>query len=169
MCRSTQSGSSPRHGCPHCVASSLQTAPFCLRLGRYHSVCQPSTDRLRPRMKCNFPIPPIAQHSRTQSQDSELKLRFSIFPGTISTALHRMLLRSPSFPLPSSPPPPAPLSALFTQRYDHNHPYPLKSQRRTQHSHPRVLGPPLRSTKKPMRFACVTILPLLLVLLAQTR
>ena len=55
---------------------------------------------------CNFPIPPIAQHSRTQSQDSELKLRFSIFYGhhlhrTPSNAPEVCELPTALFPAPT--------------------------------------------------------------------
>ncbi|KAI9445993.1 hypothetical protein H4582DRAFT_520389 [Lactarius indigo] len=78
-----------------------------------------------------------------------------------------MSLVSASFPLPLPPPPPTPLSVLFTQGYNHRCPYPPRKHPPTQHTNLRTLGP-LSTTKKYMRFACGSLLPLLLLLLAQT-
>ncbi|KAI9450727.1 hypothetical protein BJY52DRAFT_1227059 [Lactarius psammicola] len=72
-----------------------------------------------------------------------------------------------SLPLPLPPPSPTPLTPLFTQGHNYHRPYPPKKHPPTQHNILRALGP-LSTTKKYMRLACGGLLPLLLVLLAQT-
>lgn len=82
-----------------------------------------------------------------------------------------MLLVSARFPLPPPPPPPppTPLSALFTQSYNHHRPCPPQKYSLTQHNNLRAHGP-LSTTKKYMRSARSSLLPLVLavLLLAQT-
>ena len=177
MGRSTQPGSSPvTNACPVLHRPLKQRRkPSEIRKVSL-SACRPSMDSLPPRMNlvdlvCNFLIPPITQHSRTQSQGSNLSFVLHFSGRYLHHILsYRMLLSSASFPLPPPLPlpPPTPLSALFTQSYNHNHPYPSKARPHPQHSHLRTSGP-LSTIKKYMRFACGSLLPLLLVLLAQTR